>query len=75
MFIKVKNQQSKSCPSCYYIPSWPDTCPYQKLSSYLKQYESYGLHKILASGQYVHNGESESSLEQDMSTGPYLCFY
>ena len=30
---------------------YADICPYQKLSSYLKQYGSYGLHKIWASGE------------------------
>ena len=29
----------------------PSLHPYQILSNYLKQYESYGLHKILASGE------------------------
>ena len=53
MFIGVKNQQSKSCPSCMLHPSWPDICPYQKLSSYLKQCGSYGQHKILASGEII----------------------
>ena len=40
MFIGVKNQQNLT----WYIYL------YQKLSSYLEQYGSYGLHKISASG-------------------------
>ena len=35
-------------------------CPYQILSNYLKQYENYGLHNVLVSGQIMHNEDSES---------------
>ena len=31
--------------------TWPDICPHQILSNYLKQYGSYGLYKILVSGE------------------------
>ena len=33
------------------MPTGPPLHPYQILSNYLKQYGSYGLHKILASGE------------------------
>ena len=74
MFIGVKNQQSKSCHSCM-------------LHTFLTWYMS--LPKIIKSSQTVweiwpaqdfgirrdNNGESESTLEHDMPTGPYLCLY
>ena len=31
--------------------------------------------KFRNQGIYIHNGESESTLECDMPTGPYLCLY
>ena len=34
-------------------PTGPSLYPYQILSNYLKQYGSYGLHKISASGDSV----------------------
>ena len=74
MFIGVKNQQSKSCPSCMLHTFLTLYMTQQKLSSYLKQCGSYGLHKILASGE-INNGESESTLKHGMPTGPYICLY
>ena len=32
-------------------PTWPDICPTKILSNYLRQYGSYSLHNILASGE------------------------
>ena len=49
-------------------------CRYQKLSIYLKQYGSYVLHKISASGA-ISTLWRKSTLELDVSTGPYLCCY
>ena len=50
IFIGVKINRVKVLLA-YYSPTLPDICPYQKLSSYLKQCGSYGLHKISASGE------------------------
>ena len=44
------------------MPTGPPLNLYQILSYYLKQYGSYGLHKISASGETLHNKESESCL-------------
>ena len=44
------------------MPNGPPLHLYQLLSYYLKQYGSYGLHKISASGEIIHNEESESCL-------------
>ena len=44
------------------MPTGPPLNPYQILSNYLKQYKSYGLHKILASWEILHNEESERCL-------------
>ena len=74
MFIGVKNQQIKSCPSCM-------------LHTFLTWYMS--LPKIIKFSQTVwewwpaqdfgirgdNNWESESTLEYNMPTGPYLCLY
>ena len=42
------------------MPTGPPLHPYQILSNYLKQYESYGLHKISDSGEKLYNKDSES---------------
>ena len=46
-----KKEQSKSCPSCmgYSYLTWYISLP--NIIKYLKQYESYGLHKISVSGE------------------------
>ena len=72
MFIGIKTQQSKSCPSCM-------------LHTFLTWYMP--LPKIIKLTQIVwepaqdfcnrgdNNGESESTLKHDMPTNPYLCLY
>ena len=72
MFIWIKTQQSKSCPSCM-------------LHTFLTWYMP--LPKIIKLTQIVwepaqdfcnrgdNNGDSESTLEHDMPTNPYLCLY
>ena len=58
------------------MPTGPSLHPYQILSNYLKQYGSYGLHKILASGEnYIMKTVRVVSLARDMPTGPPLCSY
>ena len=45
LYEKTSEPHNLRCPSyAHHI------CPYQLFSNYLKQYGSYGLHKILASG-------------------------
>ena len=41
-------------------PTGPSLHPYQIFSNYHKQYGSYGLHKISASGELLHNEANES---------------
>ena len=75
MFTGVKNQQSKSCSSCMLHTFLTRYMSLQKLSSYFKQYEVMACTIFWHQRRLVHNGESESTLEHDMPTSPYLCLY
>ena len=70
MFIGVKNQQSKSCPSCMLHTFLTWYMSHQKLSSYLKQCGSDGLHKVLTSVEIIIE-----KVRVLMPTSPYLCLY
>ena len=58
------------------MPTSPPLHPYQILSNYLKQDGSYGLHKILASGEIIIKQRWRVlSLACDTPTGPPLHSY
>ena len=56
------------------MPTGPFLHPYQILSNYLKQYGSYGLHKISASGEITKTARVVS-LACEAPTGPPLHSY
>ena len=59
---QLQNKDSESCLSWCDTPTGPSLHLCRILSYYLKQCGSYGLHKILASGEITTKGESESCL-------------